>query len=441
MAFWSGEKLKEELAPLITGYDENAIDCAAYTLRIGNEIYISPDHKVEILSQHTKQKLRPGEGFAIPPGQFAFLTTQEEITVPDTAIAFISIRARPKFRGLINISGFHVDPGYKGQLVFSVLNAGPTPHHLEEGQKLFLIWFADLDRQTAMKKEEDEGFGQGTARVDVEQGQRVKTHEAFPPRDGINKSDKADAEGLAQLSRTGWFTKVHVRSEASDRVRALVGARERLIRMRKDLEAHIRGVLKTFGIRMGAVPSAHHRQGFRDQLAEAGACDPMLGLVAQTMIPIHKTLCASAEALADELMHVAKQNTLARRLMTVPGVGPLVALNFIATLDDASRFRRSSDVGAFLGLTPRRYQSGEIDRSGRISKCGDAEMRRLLVSAAASLMTQVRRFSPLKSWAIRLSARKGFKKAAVATARKIAVILHAIWRDGTEFNWKGEPAT
>jgi transposase len=211
--------------------------------------------------------------------------------------------------------------------------------------------------------------------------------------------------------------------------------------MRKDLEAHIRGVLKTFGIRMGPVRRAQHRQGFRDQLAKAAACDPMLGLLAQTMMPIHKTLCASAEALGDELMFIAKQNDLARRLMTVPGVGPIVALNFIATVDDASRFRRSTDVGAFLGLTPRRYQSGEIDRSGRISKCGDAEMRRLLVSAATTLMTQVRRFSPLKSWAIRLSGRKGFKKAVVATARKIAVILHAIWRDGTEFNWKGEPAT
>ena len=124
--------------------------------------------------------------------------------------------------------------------------------------------------------------------------------------------------------------------------------------------------------------------------------------------------------------HGLNKNTLARRLMTVPGVGPLVALNFIATIDDANRFRRSTDVGAFHGLTPRRYQSGEIDRSGRISKCGDAEMRRLLVSAATSLMTQVRLHSPLKSWAIRLSARKGFKKAAAATARKIAVILHAI---------------
>ena len=262
-------------------------------------------------------------------------------------------------------------------------------------------------------------------------------HKALSAR--LNKSDKADAEGLAQLARTGWFTKVHIRSETSDKVRALTAARERLIRMRKDLEAHVRGVLKTFGIRMGPVLKAQHRQGFRDQLAEAGSTDPMLDLVAQTMIPIHKKLCASAEALGDELMHVAKQSTLARRLMSVPGVGPLVALNFIATIDDASRFRRSTDVGAFLGLTPRRYQSGEIDRSGRISKCGDAEMRRLLVSAATSLMTQVRRFSPLKSWAIRLSARKGFKKAAVATARKIAVILHAIWRDGTEFTWTKEP--
>lgn len=264
-------------------------------------------------------------------------------------------------------------------------------------------------------------------------------HKALSAR--LNKSDKADAEGLAQLARTGWFTEVHIRSEGSDRVRALVAARERLIRMRKDLEAHVRGVLKTFGIRMRPVLRAHHRKGFRDQLAEAGASDPMLGLLAQTMIPIHKKLCASAEVLGDELMHVARQNTLARRLMTVPGVGPLVALNFIATVDDASRFRRSRDVGAFLGLTPRRYQSGEIDRTGRISKCGDAEMRRLLVSAATSLMTQVRRFSPLKAWAIRLSARKGFKKAAVATARKIAVILHAIWRDGTEFSWTKEPAT
>ena len=159
MAFWSGEKLEAELGELIKPFDKDAIDCAAYTLSVGNELYISPDKAVEDLSRHSKQRLEPGESFAIPPGQFAFLTTQEEIEVPANAIAFISIRARSKFRGLINISGFHVDPGYRGRLVFSVLNSGPTPHHLEEGEKLFLIWYADLDRETEKKKDPDEGFG------------------------------------------------------------------------------------------------------------------------------------------------------------------------------------------------------------------------------------------------------------------------------------------
>ena len=127
--------------------------------------------------------------------------------------------------------------------------------------------------------------------------------------------------------------------------------------------------------------------------------------------------------------------------MTVPGMGTMVALGFIATIDDASRFRKATDVGAFLGLTPRRYQSGEIDeidRTGRISKRGDTAMRALLFEAAACLIHQVKRFSALKSWAVRLAGRKGFKKAAVATARKIAVILLHIWRDGTEFEWTKE---
>ena len=264
-------------------------------------------------------------------------------------------------------------------------------------------------------------------------------HKALSAR--LNKSDSADAEGLAHLARTGWFVEVHVRSEASDRIRALIGARERLLRMRKELEANIRGVLKTFGIRMGPVGHARNRQSFRDQLAEAVSNDPVLGLIAERMIPIHRTLCVSAETLEDELVALAEKSDTARRLMTVPGVGAITALALIATVDQPLRFRRSTDVGAFLGLTPRRYQSGEIDRSGRISKCGGADLRRLLVSAATTLMTQVRRFSPLKSWAVRLSSRKGFKKAAVAAARKIAVILHAIWRDGPEFKWTKEPVT
>lgn len=264
-------------------------------------------------------------------------------------------------------------------------------------------------------------------------------HKALSGR--INKSDAGDAEGLAHLARTGWFSAVHVRSEASERVRVLIGTRERLIRMRKDLEGHVRGVLKVFGVCMGAVHRTKLRQGFRDQLAEAGRADPAIGVMAEMFNPVHDALCAATEAMDEELKDIARESALARRLMTVPGVGPVVALSFIATLDDAERFRRSRDVGAFLGLTPRRHQSGEMDWSGRISKCGDRDLRRLLYAAASTLLTQVRKPSPLLAWAKRLQARKGFKKAAVAASRKLAIILHCIWRDGTVFEARMEAAT
>lgn len=158
MAFWSGETLAQKLPTLVNPFAPTAIDCAAYTLHVGAEVYVSPDKDIAAPSRHTKQRLNAQDGFTIPPGQFAFLTTQETVEVPDDAIAFISIKARLKFSGLVNISGFHVDPGYKGNLVFSVLNAGPKPLHLTEGQPLFLIWYADLDRQTREKKKPGDGL-------------------------------------------------------------------------------------------------------------------------------------------------------------------------------------------------------------------------------------------------------------------------------------------
>jgi transposase len=261
-------------------------------------------------------------------------------------------------------------------------------------------------------------------------------HKALSAR--MNKSDRADAEALAQLARTGWYREVHIKSEASDRLRLLLGARERMIRIRKDIEAQARGVLKTYGIRLGPVARRRERAGFREQLQAATAGDPILEAVAASLIAVHEVACAEAAAIEDELIVLARGSDLARRLMTVPGVGPIVALNFIAAIDDAGRFARASDVGAYLGLTPRRYQSGEIDYSGRISKRGNGAMRTLLFEAANVLITRVHRFSPLKAWAVRLAARKGFKKAAVAAARKIAVVLLRLWRDGTTFAWTKE---
>ena len=221
----------------------------------------------------------------------------------------------------------------------------------------------------------------------------------------------------------------------------MLGARERLLRLRIDLEGHVRGVLKTFGIRLTRVDQGKCRQSFRDQLAAAGQDNLILAALADSFIAVHETLCRAADALTLDLKSIAKESELARRLMTIPGVGPIVSLNFITFVDDADRFHRVSDVGAFLGLTPRRHQSGEVDYSGRISKFGDAGMRGLLFEAATCVIGKMKRFSPLKSWAVRLAARRGFRKAAIATARKLAVIMLSIWKNGTEYQWTKEEAT
>lgn len=265
-----------------------------------------------------------------------------------------------------------------------------------------------------------------------------KAHKSLSAR--LNKSDSADAEGLAQLARTNWFTPVHIRSEDADLLRSLIGARERLIRLRKDLEGHIRGMLKTFGIRLSGVAQGRQRQGFRDQLAAAGETDPVLRIIADGFIVAHSTLCQAAADLEQAVKAKAKSHPVARRLMTIPGVGPIVSLSFIALVDDPSRFSKTSDVGAFLGLTPKRHQSGEMDWSGRVSKCGDAAMRGLLFEAASCVIRQVKRFCSLKSWAVRLAGRRGFRKAAVATARKIAVLMLTLWKTETNYQWTKEAA-
>ena len=143
MSFWSGETLAARLPGLVEPFEESKIDCAAYTLQVGPEVYVSPSIVDD--ASTTKVRLSEGQAFAIPAGQFAFLLTEERIRVPSSALAFISIKARIKFKGLVNVSGFHVDPGYEGRLIFSVFNAGPAPVHLARGDDCFLMWFASLD--------------------------------------------------------------------------------------------------------------------------------------------------------------------------------------------------------------------------------------------------------------------------------------------------------
>jgi dCTP deaminase len=159
MAFWSGETLLNQLPHLISPFDPGKVDCSAYTLRVGSEVYVSPSESEQDPKKITIQKLDDGDSFTIPPGQFAFLLTEEKITVPRGAMAFISMKTGFKLRGLVNVSGFHVDPGYSGYLIFGVFNAGPKTVHLRRGEDCFLIWYADLDNpHSQMTKQPTGGF-------------------------------------------------------------------------------------------------------------------------------------------------------------------------------------------------------------------------------------------------------------------------------------------
>jgi transposase len=250
-----------------------------------------------------------------------------------------------------------------------------------------------------------------------------------------NKTDAGDAELLAELARSGFCRVVSVSSEAAQEARVLLKARSHLVRHRRDTENAIRGLLGSLGLRFpkgtgklaGRVGAA-----LEDRPELRAAIGPLLSVVA--------ALKREIAGLDQEVMARAQAAPACRVLMSVPGVGPVTALAYVATIDDPARFAKSRAVGAYLGLTTRRFQSGEMDYSGRISKMGDAMLRSLLYEAANSLLTVVRKAHPLKDWARRIGRRKGHKKACVALARKLAVILHRMLITGEPFRWPEKPA-
>ncbi len=253
----------------------------------------------------------------------------------------------------------------------------------------------------------------------------------------INKSDRNDAFGVARIMQCGWYKEVRVKSVACHEVRALLNSRALLVKIKRDLENQIRGLLKNHGLVIGKAGGKVFHRRAEELVGRHGllweAVHPLLELREQARRQIAR--------LTRRLLAMARDNEESRRLMTVPGIGPINALAFCAAVDDPSRFRRSRSVGAYFGLTPRRHASGEVDWTGRISKCGDAMVRSYLFEAAGVLLTRVPQWCRLKAWGLRLVKRIGFKKAKVAVARKLAVILHRMWRDGTDFIWSTGEAT
>jgi transposase len=251
-----------------------------------------------------------------------------------------------------------------------------------------------------------------------------------------NKTDANDADGLAHLAEVGFFRAVRVKGFDSMLTRTLVGARTRLVKISTELSNQIRGIMKTFGLLVPAGKGSTFERNVRNLLADHAGLAAIILPLLDSWLSIRRR----AAELGRQLLQEARQSQACRLLMSVPGVGAITAMSFVTAVEDPENFRKSRSVGAWLGLTTRRYQSGEVDHDGHISRRGDRHLRGLLYEAAAVILTRVSTESSLRAWGLQLRERLGFTRAAVAVARKLAVIMHAMLKTGEFFNPQAEAA-
>jgi transposase len=250
------------------------------------------------------------------------------------------------------------------------------------------------------------------------------------------KTDRRDARGIAQLLRMGWYRPVHCKTLPSQEVRAILTARKTLLGKLLDIELSMRGILRGFGLKIGSVT----RKSFAMRVRELTAGQATLTAIMEGLLKARAMLVAEVAALHRRLLTIARADEVCARLMTVPGVGALTALTFKAAVDDPTRIAKSRDVGPLFGLTPGRYQSGETDIIGKITKVGDVMVRTALFEAANVMLTRSTQTSQLKTWALDVAKRRGTKRAIVALARKLGIILHRMWVDGSRFRFAKENA-
>ena len=233
----------------------------------------------------------------------------------------------------------------------------------------------------------------------------------------INKTDRNDARGIAQMMRVGLYRPVHVKTLRSQKLRMLLTHRKLLQSKAIAIENDLRGTLRNFGLKVGIVG----RTRFEERIEELVGHVPDLAVLVEPLLVVRRVLGEQIAVLHRRLLTIVRDDEVCRRLMTIPGVGPVVALTYRATVDVPARFRKSKSVGAVFGLTCSRDQSGERDRPGAISRCGDEMMRAMLYEAAQSMLGRSSRWSWLKAWATQIAKRRGMKRAIVALARRLAV--------------------
>jgi transposase len=295
-------------------------------------------------------------------------------------------------------------------------------------------WFAELGLRVERIGLEAGPLSQWLYAAMREAGLAVELLETRHVRDAFKampvKSDRNDARGIAQLMRLGWFRPVHCKSATAQKRRALLAARRLVQGKLHDVEMSLRGLLRGFGLKVGTTTARRFEGRIRELVAGHGS----LEAIAEALLAVRAVLMRELAGLHKRLLSIARQDEGARLLMSTPGVGAIISLTFLSAIDDPGRFRSSKRVGAHFGLTPKKYQSGEREVTGRISKIGDKGVRTALYEAANVILTRPVKGSGLKSWAAQLAKRSGMKKAKVALARKLAVIMHRMLVDGRPFD-------
>lgn len=245
----------------------------------------------------------------------------------------------------------------------------------------------------------------------------------------MKKTDRRDAQTLAEIGRCGWYVEVHRKSAAARQMRSILQARQALLKSNKALASSIRGLLRSHGIRLGKVSKGQFVAQVKKVTAQEA---PGILAALSGMLDAWVVTGERAEQIKKTMVKACKRDQISVYLESAPGVGPLISTAYRATIDDPHRFKRGDEVGDYLGLAPRIYQSGEVEYRGRITKQGDALLRSLLVEGAHVLLTKGRDCA-LKRWGLSLEKRKGSAKAKVAVARKLAVLLWRLWKDEKMF--------
>lgn len=296
-------------------------------------------------------------------------------------------------------------------------------------------WFGSLGLELTRIGLEAGPLSQWLHAAMKQEGLAVELLETRHVRDAFKampvKSDRNDARGIAQLMRLGWFRPVHCKSINAQEVRAVLTARKLVQTKLLDIESSLRGILRGFGLKVGKTTG----RSFAGRIRELTDGHPNLAEIGEALLSVRAVLLREFNAFEKRVRAMARSDARTRLLMSTPAVGPIVALTYSSAIDDPARFKSSKQAGSHFGLTPKKYQSGETDRSGRVSKIGDASVRQALYQAAHVMLTKpAKGCSELKGWAMRIAKRAGMRKAKVALARKLAVILHRMLANGTPFN-------